>query len=740
MRAISEHEAWLGRRVRARFAIAALLVVLVVAVFAPVRHHEFVNYDDRVYVLENPSLRMDLGAASLRRAFEPYENNWIPLTWISLQLNHAVHGMQSAGYLLTNVALHAASAVLLFLALLRASGALGCSAFVAAVFAVHPLHVESVAWASERKDALSGLCFGLTILGWVRYAERPGAGRYLPVALAMALGLMAKPMLVTLPFVLLLLDYWPLGRLRGAGGGARPDPARLRRALLEKLPLFTLALAAAVTTFAVQRATGAMADGEALPFGWRVANALDAQVFYLGRSLWPSGLAAFYPHPGSELPLWRPLTGAALLLGLTALALREAARRPYLIVGWLWYAGMLLPVSGLVQVGLQARADRYTYLPLIGLSIAAAWGVADLLGRGRRSRALLAAVGVLAVAALAGAARLQVAHWRDTRALFSRAVAVTRDNYLAHQALATLLLHDGRADEAALHFREALRIKPRWPGAHFGLAEALAQQGDREAALARYEEGLRLAPRHARGRIGYGETLAGAGRHEAAIHQYLRVLRSAGRRDAARTQALLARSLDARGDLAGAIDHYEHALELEPDYAEIHASRGAALLRAGRPEEAAQAFERALALGADSAELRMALAEAAQVLDRPAAAIAHYREALRLDPGSLAAANNLGWLLATDPRPGVRDPDAALQIASDLARGPAADEPALLDTLAASQAAAGHFDAAVATAERAARLAADRGDEPLAAQIRARRDLYAGGRAYLEPAAGTGAR
>ncbi len=722
---------------RARCVLAGLLVALVLVVFAPLRHHEFVNYDDRVYVLENPILRMGLGAASLRRAFEPYENNWIPLTWISLQLNHAAHGMQPAGYLLTNVALHAASALVLLLALLRATGALGCSAFVAALFAVHPLHVESVAWASERKDTLSGLFFALSLLGWVRYAERPGAGRYLAVALSMALGLMAKPMLVTLPFVLLLLDYWPLARLSGAG--ARPDPARLRRALLEKIPLFALALAAAVTTFAVQRASGAMADGEALPLGWRVANALDAQLFYLGRSLWPSGLAAFYPHPGSELPLWRPLAGAALLLGLTALALRAAARRPWLIVGWLWYLGMLLPVSGLVQVGLQARADRYSYLPLIGLGIAAAWEVADRFARGRRSRALLWAGAALALLALAAAARLQVGHWRDTRALFARAVAVTLDNYLAHQALATLLLHDGSADEAARHFREALRIKPRWPGAHFGLAEALAAPGDLEAALARYQEGLRLTPRHARGRSGYGETLARAGRHEEAIGQYLRALRSGGRREAARTHALLAHSLDARGDLAGALDHYQRALELEPDYAEVHASRGAALLRAGRVAEAAQALERALALGADSAELRMALAEAARALDRPAAAVAHYREALRLDPGSVAAANNLGWLLATDPRPEVRDPDAALQIASELARGPAADEPTLLDTLAASQAAAGHFDAAVATAERAAGLAAARGDGSLAAQIRARRELYAGGRAYLEPAAGAGA-
>jgi hypothetical protein len=287
--------------VRAPLAIAALLGALAVAVFAQVRHHEFVNYDDRIYVVENPSLRQGLGLASVRRAFEPYENNWIPLTWISLQLDHAFHGMQPGSFLSTNVALHAASAVLLFLALLRGSGALGCSAFVGAVFAVHPLHVESVAWISERKDTLSGFFFALSLLAWVHYAKRPGVLRYLAVVSSAALGLMAKPMLVTLPFVLLLLDAWPLERLRGQTGApiarasrsAALEPARLRRALVEKLPLFALAVATAGVTFAVQRATGAMSGDEVLPFGWRLANALDAQLFYLAKSLWPSGLAAF---------------------------------------------------------------------------------------------------------------------------------------------------------------------------------------------------------------------------------------------------------------------------------------------------------------------------------------------------------------------------------------------------------------------------------------------------------------
>jgi Tfp pilus assembly protein PilF len=697
----------------ARLAVAAGIVVLVWAVFAQVRHHDFVNYDDRIYVVENPMLKRGLGPDTLARAFRPYENNWIPLTWISLQVGHALHGMSPAGFLLSNVALHAASAVLLFALLLQCTGALGRSAFVAAVFAVHPLHVESVAWVSERKDALSGLFFMLTLWAWVRYARQPGIARYAAVLLALALGLMAKPMLVTLPLVLLLLDHWPLERLRRAPG----------RALWEKLPLLALAALAAGITFAVQRATGAMAGQESLPLGWRFANALDAQLAYLVHVFWPSGLAPFYPHPGRDLPLWRAGVAGALLLGITAATLRLWRSRPYAVVGWLWYLGMMLPVSGLVQVGLQARADRYTYLPLIGLSIAVAWGAHDLV----RARRALAGAAALATAALAAVAWLQVDHWRDTGALFARAVAVTRDNYLAHHAVGTELLRAGRPEEARPHFEEALRIKPSWPGAHFGLAEALSAEGEHAAALARYQAGLRLAPRNLRGRIGYGKALADAGRYEEAIHQLRRALRKARGRQAARAHALLARSLAASDDLDGALEHYRTALELDPGYAEAHANFGSALLRAGRLVEAESELRRSLELGADSTGLRLALAESARALGHDAAAAAHYQAALEREPGSRAAANNLGWLLATHPR--LRDPQRAVEVTSAFA---ASDEPALLDTLAAAYAAAGRYADAVAAAERAVDLAGSRGDAALAADIRSRLALYRSGRPYVE--------
>jgi len=706
-----------------RLAIPLALVALVAAVYAQVRHHDFVNYDDRVYVVRNPMLQQRLGAASLARAFRPYETNWIPLTWISLQLDHAVHGLEPAGYLLTNAALHAASSVLLFLALRRLTGARGPSAFVAAVFAAHPLHVESVAWASERKDALSGLFFAASLLAFARYAERPGALRYGALLLAAALGLAAKPMLVTLPCVLLLLDHWPLGRL------ARQP----LRAVVEKLPLLALSAAAALVTWWVQRSTGAMSGDEFVALGWRVANALDAAGVYVLQTVWPANLAAFYPHPRDGLSAGRVAAAAALVLGASGLALWNAQRRPYLAVGWFWYLGMLVPVSGLVQVGLQARADRYTYLPSIGLSIAVAWLAADLARTARARRALGLAAGA-AVLALAGVAWRQVGTWKDTGALFDRALAVTRDNYLAHQAVATLALEDGRAEEAAHHFAEALRIFPDWAGARFGLADALAAKGETQAAFGEFRAGLERAPRHPNGRSRYARALAAAGRHDEAVAQYLRALRTTRGATAARTHALLAASLEAQAEREGALRHYRRAVDLDPSLAEAHARLGALLLRSANPAEAAPSLQRALDLGLDSVELRLALAECARAQGRQREAALHYREALRQEPASVAAANNLAWLLATHPDPGLRDPDEALRLAGLLTR--ASQEAPLLDTLAAALAAAGRFPAAVEAAERAARRADAAGDRALAAGIRARRDLYAAGRPYREDAGG----
>ena len=402
--------------------VPLLLLASTLAVFFPVRDHEFVDYDDARYVVENPNLAEGLGRESVARAFaEPYFANWIPLTSISLLIDHELYGLEPAGYLRTNVALHAASALLLFFALLRMTRAPWASAFVAAVFALHPLHVESVAWVSGRKDVLCGLFWMLTLYAYARYAERPQSpGRYALVVTGVALALLSKPLAITLPFALLLLDYWPLGRLTSADSRRWLDRARLRRALLEKLPLLALAGAAAVITYAVQEKIGVVRSAEfSLPL--RISNALLSYALYLRDAIWPSGLAAFYPFPHAGLPVGAVLAALLVLCGVSALALRGARSRPYLLTGWLWYLGTLAPMIGILQVGLQARADRYTYIPLVGPAIMLAWSGAALARRTRAARTALAIAGAGAVAALAVAASFQVAVWHDARSPSPRA-------------------------------------------------------------------------------------------------------------------------------------------------------------------------------------------------------------------------------------------------------------------------------------------------------------------------------
>ncbi len=721
-----------------RAAVALVLIALPVAVFFQIRHHEFVDYDDRTYVVDNPNLRTELGGESILRAFrEPYETNWIPLTWISLHVDYTLYGTEPAGYLLTNLALHVLGTLLLFAALIQLTGSTWRSAFVAAVFAIHPLHVESVAWASERKDTLSGLFWMATLLAYARYAKSPGLGRYLLVFLCLGLGLLAKPMLVTLPFVLLLLDYWPLGRLRSDASWGWPEAARLRRALLEKLPLFALVAASSAVTYVVQRDLGAMAHGDALPPSVRLPNALLSYAAYLREAFWPSGLAVFYPHLQSETPrALAALSGLALVL-VSAGALCLARSRPYLAVGWLWYLGTLVPVIGVVQVGMQARADRYMYVPLVGLAIALAWAVADWVGPSPRRRAVAAVAGCASLGSLAIAAWFQVGHWRDTYTLYRRAIAVTEGNFLAEQGLGGQLLARGRPDEAVVHFETALRITPRWAGAHIGLADARAAQGRYEEAIRGYERGLRIAPRHARGHLHLAKALAEAGHTSEAIGRYRHGIQLAGGELKTDAYAALATTLVSHGDLEQAVELFETAVSRRPHFPGAHANLGFALLRLERPEAAEASLRRALSQGLDQAELHAGLGQAAQALRRDAEATSHYRDALARDPGYLPAANNLAWLLATSRDPSLRDTAEAVRVAEAAAARVRADSPAaveLLDTLATAYAATDRWREAEATVRRAAGLAAAQGDPERQARLEAKGRDYGLRRPPADPA------
>jgi Flp pilus assembly protein TadD len=723
-------------------AIAAFLCGVTFAIYLQVRHHDFVSYDDPIYILENPSLEAGLNRDTVTRAFtEAYETNWIPLTWISLQIDHVFFGFDPAGYHLVNVALHALSAVLLYLVLAGMTGSPWPSAFVAAVFAVHPLHVESVAWAAERKDTLSGLFWMLTLAAYGSYVKRPRSFvHYLLVAACFSLGLLAKPMLVSLPLVLVLLDYWPLGRLRREDSGALADRAQLRGVLLEKVPLLAIAAAVSAVTVAVQREAGAMSNESMLPFPLRLMNALDSYVIYVSDSFWPTGLAIFYPHPMAASSPWIAGASALALAGATLVFARFVASRPYLLVGWLWYLITLLPVIGLVQVGMQARADRYMYLPQIGLAIALAWGARDALASSRAGRITLAVAGAAAVAALSLCTWRQLPHWRDTTALYTHAIEVTEDNFLAHHGLAVKLLEAGHPEEAEAHFVRAIEIKPRWPEAHIGLADALLEQERSDAAIESYRRALRVAPRHALGHLQLGKALVETGKLAQGIHHYRRALEFASDDLAPEIHAHLAAALAKKNNLAGAEEHYERAIALRPGFAEAHANLGFVLIRAERYADARRQLEQALDLMEESPEIHAGLATATDHLGDPRAAIGHYRAALRLRPGWTQPANNLAWLLATHPDPDLRDPEEAIRIAETLRDAGSPSGPAVLDTLAAAYAAAGRFDAASRTAAVAKRLALDQGMEALADEIDQRLTLYQVGRPFIDATATIGPR
>lgn len=460
------------------------------------------------------------------------------------------------------------------------TGALWRSLFVAALFALHPLHVESVVWVSERKDVLSGFFWMLTLWAYVRYAERPSSVRsYLLVLLCLGLGLMAKPMLVTLPFVLLLLDFWPLGRFRDGGSERLIDWPRARRLILEKLPLFVMAGVSSVVTLMAQRASGAMTDLEMIPFDLQIENSLLAYVGYIGKTIWPVGLGVFYPYLGGAVSPLMVVVAAVFLIMICVFVIRAARTRPYLAVGWLWYMGTLVPVIGLVQVGGQSMADRYTYLPLIGLFIIAAWGLPELVGRFSHRRVLLPAVATSLLAVFAVLAWFQVTRWKDSVSLFEHTLCVTSDNYRIHYNLGVVLERRGELDDATMHYSEAIRIRPRYVSANFNLGNALAKQGKLDQALARLSEAVRLKPDLREARLNLGATLAMQGKLDEAIAHYAEILQL--HPDFSEARVNLGASLAVQGRREEAIAHFSEVLRVEPDH-----PRARLLLQVTRSQQA----------------------------------------------------------------------------------------------------------------------------------------------------------
>jgi Tfp pilus assembly protein PilF len=556
-----------------------VLVLVTIGLYVPATGHSFVSYDDKEYVLDNTHVTSGLSLENARWAFRSgYAANWHPVTWLSHMLDCQLFGLNPWGHHLTNVLLHALNAGLVFALLQQMTGAVWRSLFVAALFAVHPLRVESVAWVAERKDVLSGFFGLLSLIAYAGYAQSTGIrsqesqsrgrrvfsapGRpaldYGLAVFLFALGLMSKPMLVTWPFVMLLLDYWPLQRFKGKSTWPL---------VAEKIPFFALAALACVTTFWVQQHEGAVNTVQNLPLGTRSGNALVSYCRYLEKLFWPADLAVFYPHPG-HWSLAKVLLAGGVMLAVSVVVFEERRRFPFLLVGWLWFIGTLVPVIGLVQVGDQAMADRYTYLPSLGLLILAIWGAYELTRGWHYPVFALAGAGSAALVLCIVFTRQQLGHWEGTEALFRHALQVTENNYVAHVGLGIELVRKDHIDEAISQYQEGLRLKPDYALAHNNLGYALLRKGQIEEAISHYHEALFLKPDY---------TLA---HHN------------------------LGNALLMKGQIDEAISQYQAAILLKPDYADAHNDLGLALYRKGRPGEAMCQFQEALRLDPDHSAAR----------------------------------------------------------------------------------------------------------------------------------------
>jgi len=697
--------------------ICAALAAITWLIFGQTLGHQFVTYDDPQYVYENVKVAAGLSLEGVSWAFtHTVAGNWHPLTTISHMLDCQLYGLKPAGHHFTNVLLHTIAVILLFLVLRKMTGTLWRSAFVAALFAIHPLHVESVAWISERKDVLSAVFFMLTLGAYIRYVRARSLTSYLLVLILFALGLMSKPMLVTVPFVLLLLDYWPLGRIRGP---ARAKPTARCAAtdnrwpvvsglVTEKIPLFALSAVSSVVTFLAQL-HGARAIDQ-LPLAWRLNNAAVSYAAYIWQMFWPVRLAAFYPHPNDQLPIWEVILAIAFLVTVSLLAIHCRKERAYIFTGWFWYVGMLVPVIGLVQAGEQARADRYTYLPQIGLYVLIAWGVTDLImpimtrhrgsqpattsrgpttrgSRGIQARGSLAfakfprgnqgrgyelfptAIAAAIIVVLSWRAFVQTSYWKNSETLWNHSLAVTTDNDTAHNNLGYLFLQRGELDSAISQFEAALEIRSRNAAAHYNFGGALIENS-------------------------------------------------------------LANAVARKGLLSEAIGHYERAIKLRPDYSDPYLNLGTVLFEQGQIRDAIAQWHRAVATQPNDAGFHTALGDAFLKGELQKEAIGEYEHAARISSQDPLARNNLAWLLATSSDASIRDGDRAIELAKQAVRLSRGKDPNYLRTLAAACAESGRFAEAKETARQALQAAERRSNSTLANALRDEIALYELGLPY----------
>jgi Tfp pilus assembly protein PilF len=721
------------------------LVVATFVVYYPVVNNRFFNLDDDEYVARNRRVQAGLTWENICWTFtSATAANWHPLTMLSLLIDceFSAKDPQTGRpvpslFHLTNLLLHTASAFVLFWVLKRMTGCLWRSAWVAALFALHPLHVESVAWVAERKDVLSGLFWMLSLLAYVRYVEAPGWQRSFIVTLMMALGLLAKSMLVSLPFVFLLIDYWPLGRLFKEEGGRRKEPSVVRGTrpvagsgpgttdfgfLFEKIPFFALTGLFCVITMWTQWHWRALRSFGDIPLTLRLQNIPVAYVVYLRKMIWPFDLAPFYPFPGSGVAAWETALALLFLTAVTVLVWTERRRRPYLIGGWLWYVVTLTPVIGLVQVGDQAYADRYSYIPLVGIFVMVAWGVADLWTAWTTRRVGIAVLAACVIAACAILTRVQVGRWSDSVRLWRHTLEVAPDNYLAHHSLGVALNLEGKKAEAMEHFLAAVTFNPKYAPARTHLARSLVEQGQRAAAA----ENLRIALEHD---PGYEPAHALLGRLcllddqiDEAVNHFREALRIAP--DDADVHFDLGEALSAQGNYEEAVREMDSGTRLAPRFAQGHYQLGLALGRMKRWPEAAAVLGRALELDPSQLSVRCDLALALQEMGETQKAADLYAQATQMQPDWTTQFNTFAWSCLDSKGLRLHKSNRALELAMEVCQATGYRNPAFLETLATAYAATGHIAKGQETAQKAVELATASKQDALARQIKERWKSY----------------
>jgi tetratricopeptide (TPR) repeat protein len=735
------------------FLISAGLALLVLAAFEPIRHNEFIAYDDNDYITDNSHVKSGLTWKSVTWAFTSGRaSNWHPLTWLSHMADIELFGLNPLGHHLHNLLLHTASTVLLFLLLHSMTGAVWPSAFVAMVFGIHPLRVESVAWAAERKDVLSMLFFLLTIAVYLVYVKRVGISRYLLVMLCFALGLMAKPMLVTLPVVLLLLDIWPLKRVS-------KNKIRL---MAEKIPLFGLAIASCIVTYIVQKAGGSV---NAIPLQTRIPNALSSYTAYLGKFFWPRNLAVLYPYPGPNYPLWPSLAASLFLIVFCVIAFYCYSRKSWFFTGWFWYVITLIPVIGLIQVGNQSIADRYTYLPSIGILILLAWSAAQFSSSWRHQKLILGVLSALAAIGMTVCTRNQISYWKNSISLFEHTLAITQYNPVIHNNLGWVFWKKGNHAEAFEHIQKALQFSPNFADANINMAALLLERKEHDKAMDYLHRVLKAKPNNFQANYTMALVLVDLKQYDQAaqyllialkntqnsadIYYKMGVIQNTQNKNkeaiASYEQAITLnpKHFLAFNDLGAlkyqqglyeeAVGYFRRCLEINPNYAQAYCNLALVLQKQNKFEEAVLYNRKALEIEPENPETWLNLALTQEDMGQFQSASDSYHKVLQFDPNSIGAMNNLAWILAVNPDTQIQKPSEAISLAQRACSLTSFKNADILDTLAAAYASDRQFKQAIETAQKAMDLANAAGQKEKAGEISRRLQYYQAGKPYSKP-------